>query len=303
MTSLAQRSTLPAVRHGGGFRRVVLTVLSVALWAVAVLLLSAGFVPELDGPESELSIRVTFLALGVVVAALPLLLVWLPQRRRVLRAVDAVLAVETPRPVVPPVRDWEGPERMFQRLRWTSYTFVLIPLLTLLVAALAYGLFLDEDAAAIVALVFAVVPLTFFLITLTLPARLVSGVQAGLDAGQVVPVRVPHRLDRSLVVNPAYSSWFEAVLPDEQRLLLRTPLHFSWAGDARGTIDSPELVLVIGRGGHQGALLVPSRPADAVWLLGPVPQVRVPRSVVRAFAAQGRAQDRAQDAAQDPASA
>src|SRR3954447_12406008 len=195
----------------------------VLVWAVAVLLLSAGFVPELDGDESELSIRITFLVLGVLVAALPLLLVWLPQRRLVLRAVDAVVgvvAVGVPRPVVPPVGEWAGPRRMFQRLRWTSYTFVLIPLLTLVVSAVAYGLFLDEDAAAIVSLVFCLVPLAFLVVTATLPGRLVRGVQAGADAGQVVPVRVPHRLDQALVLNAAYQSWFEALLPDGQRLLL-----------------------------------------------------------------------------------
>jgi hypothetical protein len=286
VTSLSERTALPALRHGGTVRRFLLTTLCVLVWAVSVLLLAAGFVPELDGDESELSIRITFLVLGVLVAALPLLLVWLPQRRLVLRSVEAALAIDTARPSVPPVSEWASPRRMFQRLRWTSYTLVLIPLLTLLVSAVAYGLVLDEDAAAIVSLVFSLVPLAFLVITATLPGRLVSGVQAGLDAGQVLPVRVPHRLDQRLALNAAYQSWFEAFLPDGQRLLLRTPVHFTWAADARGVVDSPDLVLVIGRGGHQGALLVPSRPEDAVWLLGPVPQVRVPRSVVRAFEAE-----------------
>lgn len=284
MTSLLSGTTLPAVRYGGSLRRGVLTTASVAVWGVAVLLLSAGFVPELDGDESELSIRITFLVLGVVVAALPVLALWLPHRRLVTRLVEAVLAVETARPGVPPVGTWTGPQRMFQRLRWTSYTFVLVPLLTLVVAALAYGMFLDEDAAAIVALVFCGVPLVFLVATASMSRRIIAGVQAGLDAGQVLPVGIRRRIDQPMRRHSAYQSWFEAHLPDGQQVLLRTPVRFTWAADARGVIDAPDLVMVIGRGGHQGALLVPSRPEDAVWLLGPVPQVRAPRDVLRAFA-------------------
>jgi hypothetical protein len=283
VTSLARASTLPALRHGGTARRLALRVGCLVVWGTSIVLLSAGFVPELDGDESQLSIRILFLVLGFLVAALPLLLVWLPQRRQVLQAVDAVLAIETPRPAVPPVREWTGPQRMFQRLRWTSYTLVLIPLLTLVVSAACYGLFLDEDAAAIVSLVFSLVPLAFLVLTALLPRRLVSGVQAGLDAGQVVPVRVPRRIDQPRFLSSAYQSWFETWLADGQQLVLRTPVHFGWASEPRGIIESPDLVLVIGRGGHQGALLVPSQPQSAVWLLGPVPQVRVPRDVLRAF--------------------
>ena len=50
-------------------------------------------------------------------------------------------------------------------------------------------------------------------------------------------------------------------------------------------------MLVIGQGGHQGALIVPDRPQDVVWLHGPVPQVRVPRDVVRAFTELGATAD------------
>lgn len=287
MTSLVRTTTLPAVRHGGTLRRCLLGAGSLAVWATSVLLLSAGFVPELDGDESDLNVRITFLVLGVLVATLPVLVVWLPHRRLVGRLIDAVLSVDTARPHVPPVRGWAGPQRMFQRLRWTSYTFVLIPLLTLVVSAVSYGVFLDEDAAAIVSLVFCAVPLAFLVITATLPGRLVAGVQAGLDAGQVVPVRVRRRIDQQMVLNSAYQSWFEAELASGGQVLLRTPVHFTWSAETRGVIDSPDLVLVIGRGGHQGALLVPSRPQDAVWLLGPVPQVRAPRDVLEAFAEPG----------------
>ncbi|MFN2538529.1 MAG: hypothetical protein ABR549_10320 [Mycobacteriales bacterium] len=287
MTSpLVRRSTLPAVRQGGPLRRFLVASTSAVVWTASVLLLSAGFVPELDGDESEVSIRITFLVLGVAVGALPVVLVWLPHRRLVLDLVEGVLAVETPRPVLPPVAGWVGPDRMFQRLRWTSYTLVLVPLITLLVVA-AYGMYLDEDAAGLVALVFCSVPLTFLVVTVKLPNRCVEGVQAGVDAGQVVPVCVPRRLDRGMLFSSACQSWFETRLPDGQLVLLRTPTHFAWAADARGVIDSPELVLVVGRGGHQGALLVPTRPEHAVWLLGPVPQVRAPREVLRAFAEPG----------------
>jgi hypothetical protein len=285
VTSLLRSTTLPAVRPGGSLRRALLTTASVVVWGTAVLLLSAGFVPELDGDESELSIRITFLVLGVAVAALPVLALWLPHRRLVTRLVAAVLAVEAPRPEVPPLSAWAGPQRMFQRLRWTSSTIVLVPLLTLVVAAVAYGMFLDEDAAAIVSLVFSAVPLGFLVVTGSTSRRIVAGTQAGLDAGQVVPVTVRRRIDQPKALTPAYQSWFEAHLPDGQQVLLRTPVRFTSAADARGVLDAPDLVLVIGRGGHQGALLVPGRPQDAIWLLGPVPQVRAPRDVLEAFAA------------------
>lgn len=272
---------LPAVRHGSSLRRLVLSAALTVVWVAAVLLLSAGFAPQLDGSETELSIRITFLILGVLVAALPVVVVWLPHRRLVTQLVQAVLAVETPRPPVPPVSAWVGPQQVFQRLRWTAYTLVLIPLLTLLFSAASFWMYLDEDAAATVALVFSAVPLAFLLVTMMTPRRIVRGVQAGIDAGQVIPVRVPRRADRIPLLGSAEQSWFEARLPDGQSVVLRTPARF--AAEARGVLDAADLVLVVGRGGHQGALIAPSRPQDAVWLLGPVPQVRVPQDVLRAF--------------------
>jgi hypothetical protein len=280
LTQLAPRAVLPDLRQGGTVRRLAIVLGCVVVWATAVLLLAAGFVPELDGDEGELSVRVTFLVLGVAVALLPVVLLWLPQRRLALQWVAALPAAAVPR--VPAVADWVSPARMFQRLRWTSYTVLLIPLLSLLTAAAAYGMYLDEDAAAAVSLVFCIVPLVFLVVTATTTQRIRSGVQAGLDAGQAFPVRVTQRLDRTF--SASVQSWFETQLPDGQRCFLRTPVRFAWAADARGVIDSPDLVLVVGRGGHQGALVVPSRPQDAVWLLGPVPAVRVPRGVLRAFA-------------------
>jgi hypothetical protein len=218
-------------------RRIVLAAALTVVWVSAVLLLSAGFVPQLDGSETELSIRITFLILGGLVATLPVVVVWLPHRRLVTQLVQAVLAVEVPRPQVPPVSAWAGPQPVFQRLRWTAYTLVLIPLLTLLLSAANYWMYLDEDAAATVALVFSAVPLAFLVVTMTTPRRIVRGVQAGIDAGQVVPVRVPRRADRIPLLGSAQQSWFEARLADGQSVVLRTPVRF--AAEARGPGRGP----------------------------------------------------------------
>lgn len=287
MTATLPTAALPAVRHGGSTRRLVLAVGSALVWAVAAIMLATGLVPEIDGTETELSIRVTYLVLGVLVAALPLVIVYLPQRRLARRFVGAVLTASPQRVELPPVTAWQGPQRMFQRMRWTAYSAVSVPLLCLLISSVLYGLVLDDDAALIVSLVFLVPPLAGLVVTATTSRRQLASVTAGLAAGQAVPVTVGRRVDQKLVINDAFRSWFEARLPDGQQVLLRTPLHFTWAGDARGVVDAPDLALVIGRGGHQGALVAASRPEDAVWLLGPVPQVRVPRSIVKAFAAPG----------------
>lgn len=252
-----------------------------AVWASAVLLLSAGFVPQLDGNETELGIRVTFLAGGLVVAVLPVLALWLPNRRRVGQLLAAVLPPVGETPEVPAVVRWARPDRAFQRLRSSCYVLALIPLLTLLIIGLGCTLWLDEDASGSVALGFCLVPLAGLVATATLSTRVVSGVQAGLDRGQVLPVRVPSRVDLGS------RSWLQAFLPDGRELLLRTPSLPARAPEARGVLDAPGLVLVVGAGGHQGALLVPARPQDVVWLQGPVPQVRAPRDVVRAFAELG----------------
>lgn len=284
MTGIVRTAALPDLRHGGTLRRIVVSAGSVLVWAVAAIMLATGLVPEIDGTETELSIRATYLVLGVLVAAAPLVAVYLPQRRLVGRFVAAVLAVPVERPEVPPVTAWQGPQRMFQRLRWTAYSAVSVPLLCLLISLVLYGIVLDDTAGFLVSLIFLAPPVAGLAVTATTTRRQLASVAAGLAAGQVVPVTVARRIDQKLVINEAFRSWFEARLPDGQQLLLRTPLHFTWATEARGVVDAPDLVLVLGRGGHQGALLVPSRPEDAVWLLGPVPQVRVPRSIIRAFA-------------------
>ncbi|MGZ6804834.1 MAG: hypothetical protein ACXVFU_17480 [Nocardioidaceae bacterium] len=283
MTSALARPALPPVRAGGALRRLVGGTLAVLVWALALFLLLGGLAPSLfDSPAPEVSMRVAVGALGLVLASLPVLLS-LPTRRRVVRAVAAVVvaAGDAPRPALPPFAQWAGPEHVFRRLRVTSATYVAIPLLLLVGSAVAFGMFLDEPVAGGVFAGLALVPGFFGWVTLTLPSRLRRGVQAGLEAGQVVPVAVAGRVDRTLVVNASYASFFALRLPEGQRLTVRTPLHFGWDGEAPGVLDDPDLVLVLGRGGHQGLLLAPSRPQDAVWLLGPVPLVRVPRWVQR----------------------
>jgi len=287
VTGIVRTDALPDLRHGGSARRITLSLGSAVVWAVAAIMLATGLVPEIDGTETELSIRATYLALGLLVASVPLVCVYLPQRRLVHRFVAAALAVPADRPAVPAVTAWQGPQRMFQRLRWTAYSAVSVPLLCLLISLVLYGIVLDDTAGFLVSLIFLVPPVGGLLATATTTRRQLASVSAGLAAGQVVPVTVDKRIDQKLVINDAFRSWFEARLPDGQRLLLRTPMHFTWATEARGVVDAPDLVLVIGRSGHQGALVAPSRPEDAIWLLGPVPQVRVPRSILKAFATDG----------------
>lgn len=287
MTEIASTSVVPAVRHGGSVRRFVLAAVTVLVWAAAALLLASGLVPEIDGTETELSIRATYVVLGLLVAGVPVLAFFVPHRRLVKRAVSALLAVERVPPEVPPVDAWQGPQRMFQRLRWGAYSAVAVPLVCLAISAVVYGAVLDDEAGLLVSIVFCAPPLLGLAVTATTTHRQLASVEAGLARGQVVPVRVARRVDQKQLVNEAYQSWFEAQLPDGQVVLLRTPFHFTWAADARGVVEATDLVLVVGRGGHQGALLVPSRPEDAVWLIGPVPQVRAPRGILKAFASGG----------------
>ncbi|MCU1602139.1 MAG: hypothetical protein JWO22_2848 [Frankiales bacterium] len=277
MTGTAAPTKLPALKHGGGLRRIVVLAGCATVWGAAVLLLSAGFVPQLAGDETELGIRVTFLLGGLLVAVLPVLALWLPHRRQVARLLDGVLATDLAQPQVPPVAAWAHPEVAFQRLRSTAFVLSITPLLTLLILGLGSSMYLDEDASGTVALAFCLVPLAGLVATLTLPTRVLTGVQTGIDRGQVLAVRVPSRVDLGTM------AWLQAFLPDGRELVLRTPSLSPRAPEPRGVVDSPDVVLVVGAGGHQGALLVPARPEEVVWLHGPVPQVRVPRDVIRAF--------------------
>jgi hypothetical protein len=266
----------------------VLLGASVLTWTASLFCFGTATSPGLGEPtETQTSVRAALLVLGVFLVLLPLLVLALPADRRVRRLVGVVLAVaaDRPRPELPPFETWNGPDRMFRRLQWSCYSYVAIPLLMLFGSAVAFGFVLGEPVAGLVFAGLGLIPLFFAVATFTLPRRLRDGVRAGLEAGQVVALRIESRLDRKMIFNDAFMSWFDGVLPDGQHITVRTPLHFAWAADARGVIDAPDLVLVIGKGGHQGLLLAAGRPEDAVWLLGPVPLVRVPRSVQRAFAA------------------
>ena len=279
----AARTVLPP-HAGGAFRRFVLVGLTVASWAGSLVFLGTVISPGPDEP-TDWTVRAAELGLAFLFLALPeLVFVW-PARRRIQRQLSAVLAVaaEHPAPELPPFESWAGPSRMFRRLMVSSYSYTAIPLLLLVGSAIAFGLFLGEPGAGLVFGLLALIPMFFTAATIDLPRRLSQGVRNGLAAGQVVPLRVGGRIDQKMVMNDATMSWFDGVLPDGQHITLRTPRHFSWAGDARGAVDAPDLVLVMGRGAHQGLLLPPGRPEDAVWLLGPVPLVRVPRAVQRAF--------------------
>ena len=290
MTEVLAASTVSPPLHGGAVRRLVLVVVTLASWTASLVFLGAVFSSSSDEPTGW-SLRAALLGLTGFFLALPFVVIVLPARRRVLRQLSAVLQVAAahPAPELPPFTTWAGPSRMFRRLMVSSYSYTAIPLLLLVGSAVAFGLFLGEPGAGGVFALLALIPLFFTVATVLLPRRLSAGVQAGWEAGQVVPVRIDSRIDQKLVVSDASMSWFDGVLPDGQHVLLRTPMHFSWAADARGVVDAPDLVLVMGRGGHQGLLLLPSRPEDAVWLLGPVPLVRAPRSVQRAFAARAAA--------------
>lgn len=275
---------LPALATGGGLRRLVLSLVTVATWSFAGVLLGAGIAPGGDEPLSA-SARVALVVAGLVVLALPVLLLYLPARRRSRRMVDAVLdaAAAHPPPELPAFDTWAGPERMFRRLFVSSLSYLAIPLLLLVGWSVACAVFLDEGGAALVFAAMSLIPLLFLVVTVRMAHRMRSGVSAGLVAGQLVRVSVDSRIDQKMVINDAFQSWFDARLPDGQHVVVRTPLHFTWAAEARGVLDDPDLVLVIGRGGHQGVLLAPSRPEDAVWLLGPVPVVRAGRGVQRAL--------------------
>ena len=286
MTEVLTVPTVPAARPGGAVRRFALVGTSVVAWVAALFCFGTVGSPGVGEPKETGWRAVALLLAGVALVALPLLLITLPALRRVRRLFDVVLAVAAgyPRPELPPFETWAGPERMFRRLQWSAYSYVAIPLL-LLVGFSVAGFVLAEPVAGVVFLVLSLIPLLFAVVAVTLPRLLRAGVRAGLEAGQVVALRVAGRVDKKRLLNDACLSWFDGVLPDGQHVTVRTPLHYAWAGDARGVVDAPDLVLVLGRGGYQGLLLSPGRPEDAVWLLGPVPLVRVPRSVQKAFAA------------------
>jgi hypothetical protein len=288
VTALAPRRTLLPLRHTGAVRRLLLTGGAAVVWVVAVVLMVAGFLPELEGAEVDLDVQLGQVLLGLAVAALPVLLLWVPERRRVRVALDALLEFATDAAGVPPVEQWCSPAVVFERMRWRAAIAVAIPTIALTLAAASYATVLDEAAAAIICAVFALVPLAFLAVVVRLPQRLTSGLRAGLALGQVVPLRIERRVDQRLRLSSATQSWFEAVLPDGQTLLLRTPIRRPCEEDARGVVTSPDLLLVIGRGAHQGVLLVPSRPEAAVWLLGPVPLVRAPVTVLKDLASTAR---------------
>lgn len=286
MTRHDRATTLPAVRRGGALRRLLVLSACVVVWFLALVFLGAGISPGLGEPtEREWGLRILLVAAGLAVAAVPVLAFLVPAQRRVRHQVEVLLAGHRTHLVLPPYDTWGGPERIFQRLQLTSYTVIATPLLLLLGSAVTFGFVLFEPVGALVFLGLAGIPFLFLLATWRLPARLRDSVGQGLASGQVVSLKVVRRVDRRTPLGDSFMTWFDAVLEDGQHLLLRTPTHHSWAADARGVADAEDLVLVIGKDGHQGLLLSPSRPADAVWLLGPVPLTRAPQRVLQDFEA------------------
>lgn len=285
MTQDDSAATLPALRRGGSLRRFLVMTASVVTWFVAIVLLGSGISPGLGEPaEPEWRLRVVLLIAGLAVVAVPLLVFLVPAQRRVKRQVEVLLSGPRVHLALPAYDTWGGPERIFQRLQLTSYTVLAPPLLLLVGSAGTFGFFLGEPVGALVFLGLAAIPFAFLLATWRLPQRLRDSVGEGLASGQVVALRVVRRLDQKTLLTNSFMTWFDAVLPDGQHVVLRTPVHNTWAADARGVVDADDLVLVIGTDGHQGLLLSPSRPDDAVWLLGPVPLTRVPARVLNDLA-------------------
>ena len=284
----ARPATLPAALTGSGVRRFVVSTASAALWVGALVCLGAGVDPGLGQSEGiNLSIRVLLILSGIALAALPYVAFCWPDQRRAQRMVQAVLATVTDPPALPPFAEWGAPNAMFRKMRTVAFTTTVIPLVVLIGAAVTFA-FLAEPVAGVVLAALALVPAAFLWATLTLPSRLRLGVRAGLEAGQCVGIRIDSHITLRPSIDPSSLSWFDAVLPDGQHLVLRTPAHSSWRGTPRGVLDDPDLVLVIGSGAHQGLLIAPSRPAEVVWLRGPVPMARVPRLIQKGFAADFR---------------
>jgi hypothetical protein len=283
----ARPATLPAALTGGGGRRVVVSAASAAVWLGALFCLGAGVDPGLEQSGGlGVSIRVMLIVAGLALAALPYVVFARPDQRRAERLLQAVLATSEGTPVLPPFAQWATPHAMFRKLRTVAFTTTAVPLAVLVGAAVTFGLFLDEPVAGVVFAALALVPGAFFWATLSLPRRLSRGVRAGFEAGQCVGVRIDSHITLRPSIDPSSLSWFDAVLPDGQHVVLRTPAHSSWRGTPRGVLDDPALVLVLGRGAHQGLLIAPDRPAEAVWLRGPVPMSRVPRFIQEGFAAE-----------------
>ena len=285
MTQAVPVTTLPAMRPGGSGRRFLLLLASTVVWLTALVFLGSGISPGLGEPtENDWVLRVLLIAAGIAISVLPVLVLTLPAQRRAAQLVEAVLRVSAaqPTPQLPPFTSWGGPERIFQRLRLTCYTLLAPPLL-LLAGSSVVSFFLGEPVAGAVFAGLTLIPLLFLAATWTIPQRLRQGLRQGLAGGQVVALRVERRIDDKALLNGSYRSWFDAVLPGGQHVILRTPLHYPWAAEARGVVDAHDLVLVMGSGGHQGLLLSPARPEDAVWLLGPVPLTRAPRRVLEDF--------------------
>ncbi|MCU1595509.1 MAG: hypothetical protein JWO12_2901 [Frankiales bacterium] len=288
MTQGVCAARLPAVRRGGPLRRFLVLATSVGIWFIALVFLGSGISPGLGEPtEREWGLRILLLAAGLAVSAVPLLVFLLPAQARARHQVEALLAGHRASLTLPAYDAWGGPEHIFQLLQLTSYTVLAPPLLLLLGSAATFGAFLGEPVGAAVFVGLAAIPFFFLVATWRLPQRLRSSVGEGLASGQVVPVKVVSRLDQKTLLSSAFMTWFDAELSDGQHLVLRTPVHHPWATDARGVVEADDLVLVIGKDGHQGLLLSPSRPEDAVWLLGPVPLTRAPSRVLRDLARDG----------------
>ena len=291
MTLATATTTLPETGRGGPARRCLVLGSSIASWSVALVFLGSGIAPGLGEPtEHDELLRLLLIGAGLAIAVVPFVLFWLPATRRMHVLVQAVLAAVLagggdPTLPLPPQDRWQGPERIFARVQLTSVTVIAPPLLLLVASAVAFGVFLGEPLAATVLAALALVPALFLVATWRLPSRLRENVRQGLLLGQAVPVRVEQRLERPARFGSSCDAWFDVVLPDAQHLTVRTPRHHAGAGPARGVLDAAGLIMVMGKGGHQGVLLPPSAPENAVWLLGPVPLTRVPRSIAAAFAA------------------
>lgn len=274
---------LPAPRTGGAVRRGVLAAAAGTAVVAAAFVTAPAFdsVDPYGRPVTPVS-RAGFLAVGGLLLALPYLLVVLPGRRAARRAADAVLA--RPRATsLPPAGSWGGPGPIFRRLVVGASTYAVCGLALLGGAALLCLLVLGEPVAAALAAGLALLPAAGLAASLSVPGRVGRAGRRAAADGRAVPVRVVDRFDQALVGSGSSRSWYVLELVDGARAVVTTPVRYSWRVEPVEGLEA-DTCLVVSEGGRHGVLVPRSRPHTAVWLLGPVPSTRLPRSVQRAIA-------------------
>lgn len=268
---------LPRARQGGGLRRAVVVVLSVVLVLAGVLAAVAGL-QGTDGSGEPIGMpaQLTLLAAGALLMSLPVVLVVVPGQARARRASTALLA--RPRTdQLPPFGLWGGPGPAYSRMVAGTATYAGASFVLLFAGSLACLLALDEPVAAALAAGLSLLPLAGLIMVVTLKWRVGRAVERAARAGRAVPVTVVQRQEQRLALNATSRSWYCLELADGGRTAVGTPLRFSWSVEPPGALEDQVSLVVSARGRH-GVLVSRARPQDAVWLLGPVPATRLPRT-------------------------